>query len=264
MTLRSWLFKYGPTLGVVVLLAIVWQLVVQIREIPPILLPSPSRVAVTAWKEREALATGFAMTAAAASFALVASTTIGSLIGILFNQSRLLRNAFYPYVVFLQTVPIVAIAPLLITWCGYGFQTVVLVAVVISLFPIVSNVTAGLMSVDPNTRDLFKHYGATNTQTLMRLRIPNAIPQLILGVRVSTGLAVIGAVIGEFFVGTGPSGQAGLGAYMLVWHTRGRTDALIALVIASTLLGLILLGLVNLVVRCCLSRWTLGSSFENE
>ncbi len=241
-----------------------WQLAILCFKIHPIILPSPARVAAAAWSERNSLIEGFCITGAAALLAVLLSVLLGTIIAVLFSQSRWLRSAFYPYVVFLQTVPIVAIAPLLITWFGYGFSTVVLVSCIISLFPVISNGTAGLISVDENLKDLFRLGDATRLQTLTKLRIPFAISHLILGTRVSAGLAVIGAIVGEFFVGNGATGYTGLGTLMTGWQNLARTDALIAVVLTSTLLGLTMIGIVNFIAGVLLWRWTAGSGFENE
>ncbi len=130
---------------------------------------------------------GLLVTGSAALCALVASVVLGSIVAMVFSQSPRIRVAFQPYVVFLQTVPIVAIAPILIIWFGYRFTTVIMVAVIISLFPIVSNVTAGLTSVDRNLVELFQLGGASRLQTLFKLRIPFAIIHLVLGMRISSG-----------------------------------------------------------------------------
>ncbi len=247
--------------GLLIVFLGIWYLGVRWSKVHPIVLPSPARVMEVAWLEREVLGRGFLVTGTAAICALLASVIVGSLIAMLFSQSSRLRVAFQPYVVFLQTVPIVAIAPLLITWFGYRFTTVILVSTIISLFPIISNVTAGLTSVDRNLLDLFQMNGATRLQTLIKLRIPNAISHLILGMRISSGMTVIGAIIGELFVGSGAK-YAGLGKLMIGWQNLARTDALIAVIFTSTLLGLVMLGLVNVFSRLILHRWTASSGFE--
>lgn len=242
----------------------VWQLAIVVFQTHPIILPSPARVWTAATNERAALLEGFCVTGAAALSGLLASVVLGTCVAIAFSQSRLLRSAFYPYVVFLQTVPIVAIAPLLITWFGYGFGTVVLVSCTISLFPIINNVTAGLVSVDESLKDLFRLHRASRWQVLWKLRIPYAVSYLILGTRVSAGLAVIGAIVGEFFVGNGATGYTGLGTLITGWQNLARTDALMAAVFTSTLLGLTMILLVNSMAGLLLSRWTTGNSFETE
>jgi NitT/TauT family transport system permease protein len=243
---------------------LLWHAAVVLLKIHPIVLPTPLRVCQVAWDERSKLMGGFMATGQASLLGLGLSISLGSAIAILFSQSRWIRTAFYPYVVFLQTVPIVAIAPLLITWFGYGFQTVVLIATIISLFPVVSNVTTGLISVDENLTDLFRLSAASRCKTLFKLRIPYAVSHLILGTRISAGLAVIGAIVGEFFVGTGASNYAGLGTLMTGWQNLARTDALIAVVFVSTTLGLCMLGLVNFIARTLLGRWTASSGFEAD
>ncbi|MGN6136295.1 MAG: ABC transporter permease [Aureliella sp.] len=252
-----------PVAIALLLFLVGWQLAVVVLEIHPIILPSPMRVAEVAVAERATLCRAFINTAFASLSGLAASLVLGALIAILFSLSKWLRRALYPYVVFLQTVPIVAIAPLLITWSGYRWQTVVLVSMIISLFPVVSNVTAGLISVDQNLRDLFRLNHASAWQTLVKLHIPFAVSHLLLGARVSAGLAVIGAIVGEFFVGVSGIQTAGLGTIMTSWQNQARTDALMAAVATSTLLGILVLGLVNLVGATVLRRWTSDVGFES-
>ncbi len=264
-TLRQvpWWLQWLGVLGVFGLFLIVWQAIVVWLDIQPIILPSPTGVLEAAIREKWALFLGFCVTAGVSLSALAASISIGALVAIVFSFSRWLRVTLYPYVIFLQTVPIVAIAPLLITWFGYGFQTIVLVATIISLFPIISNVTAGLISVDDNLMDLFRLNAASRWQTMWKLQIPFSVRSLILGARISAGLAVIGAIVGEFFVGETSTSAAGLGTLIAGWQRMSRTDSMIAAIIASTLLGLFVLGSVNLLSRLFLSRWTEGS-FENQ
>lgn len=244
----------GSVLSVALLLVVVWQIVVWWLDLPRILLPAPWRVAAAAWQYRRELLTATAVSGAAAASGLAVSVVVGSAIATAFSQVRWIRTAFYPYVIFLQTVPIVAIAPLLITWSGYRFRTVVLVTAIICLFPIISNVTAGLTAIDRDLRDLFRIYGAGRALTLWKLRIPTAAGYLMLGMRISSGLSVIGAIVAEFFVSNGASYQ-GLGAWMTVWQTRAQTDALIAALLANTLLGLVMFGGVQLLGATLLRRW---------
>ena len=240
-----------------------WQFAVQTYGINPIILPGPFQVAKSLWDEREILATGFRTTGLAAVAGLAASILLGGFVAISFSLSGVLRSAVYPYLIFLQTVPIVAIAPLLILWSGYNFRTVVLITIIISIFPIVSNTTSGLLSINPNLRDLFRLNGASSFQTLMKLRIPAAISHLILGMRISCGLAVIGAIIGEFFVGN--SGEYdGLGTIMTRWQGRNYTSGLIAAIVVSTFLGIVFFVSVNQLNQRCLKRWTSASNLDTD
>lgn len=234
---------------------LIWHGSVRWFELPRILLPTPIEVVHAGWQRGGDLFSAGWMTLYTATVSLIVAIVIGSFLSIVFSQSRLLKRAFFPYVVFLQTVPIVAIAPLLIIWSGYEFRTAVIATVIICLFPIVNNVTTGLISARVEHRELFQLYGASRLQTLCRLQIPTAIPYLILGARVSSGLAVIGAIVAEFFVSNGAD-YVGLGALMTAWQGLLQTDALIAALGVSTLLGLILFGAVVLVGRVFFHRYT--------
>lgn len=252
--------SFPPAL-VFVLFLFVWQVAVSITRLPKAVLPSPWQVAQAAWEYRDLLTKGFLATGQAAALGLLGSVALGMLLAILFSQSRWLRISLYPYVIFLQTVPIVAIAPLLIIWSGNNLRTIVLVAVIISVFPIVANVTSGLLSLDPNWVDLFQLHAAGRWRTLWKLQLPAAIRFLVIGMRIACGLAVIGAIVGEFFVGNSTDCD-GLGTLMTQWQARQKTDALIAAVGMSTLLGVVFFASVNLLSRTFLRRWTMTTDFE--
>ena len=231
-----------------------WYTVIWAFGLPKILLPTPSDVLHAGWVYREDLFHGTLTTAMTAAISLMVAVLVGSGIAIVFSQSNVLRRALFPYVVFLQTVPIVAIAPLLIIWSGYEFRTAVIATVIICLFPIINNVTTGLSAARSEQQDLFRLYGANRWQRLLRLQIPCAIPYLVLGTRISSGLAVIGAIVAEFFVSNGADYE-GLGALMTGWQARTMTDALMAALAMSTLLGLVLFGLVDLLAKLFLKRY---------
>jgi len=233
---------------------LVWESVVWFYDLPKALLPTPRQCALAAIENREALSRGVYSTGVAAVAGLFTAILIGSLTAVIFSQSRKLRLALFPYVILLQTVPVVAIAPLLIIWSGYTLRTVVMATVIVCLFPIINSVTVGLMSVDREMSDLFRLYGAGRTQRLWRLQIPSAIGHLVLGAKTSSGLAVVGAIVAEFFVGNGTN-YDGLGTLMTKWQGLIKTDAIIGAIFASTVLGLALFGLVHLVSVTFLRRW---------
>ena len=251
-----WIRTMVAVVGVAVIGLSVWEFVVWLFDLPQALLPTPRAVALAAKENREALVGGFLTTGLAASVGLITAVIVGSGIGIVFSLSRGLRMALFPYVIFLQTMPIVSIAPLLIIWSGYHFRTVVIVTVIICLFPIVNSVTSGLLSIQRDLADLFQLYGASRIQKLIRLQIPSAIGHLMIGTKTSAGLAVIGAIVAEFFVGSVSQENEGLGTLMTKWQTWVKTDALIAALFASAFLGLILFGLVSLISKTALKRWT--------
>ena len=166
----------------------------------------------------------------------------------------MIRSSCYPYAIFLQTVPIVAVAPIIVVWFGAGFHSVVLVSFMISLFPIITNVTSGMLAVDPDLLDLFRLYRASRGQVLWKLRLPHSVPFLVAGARTSSGMAVVGAIVGEFFAGN-LAERHGLG-YMILQGTQFSTARLFAAVIASTVLGITIFGASTLIGSTVLSRWS--------
>lgn len=245
----------------VVLFALVlalWHAAAVVFEIPRYLLPTPADVWSAAVENRRELLAATWLTAQGALSGFGLSLVCGTLIACAFSQSPLVRRSFYPYAVFLQTVPIVAIAPLIITWFGYGFQSVVLVAFIISVFPIITNGTTGMTAIDADLLDLFRLYNASRWQVLLKLRLPNSVPYVIAGARISSGVSVIGAIVGEYFAGYGVD-QFGLGYLILQTAPQMKTDELMAAVIASTLLGVAIFGTVSLAGATILSRWYDGT-----
>ncbi|WNG17234.1 ABC transporter permease [Cystobacter fuscus] len=242
-----------PLVALAVLLAL-WEGVTRVFGIAPWLLPPPSAIALAGAHEASALWNAALTTGRAALIGFGLSAGVGVLIAILLASSRLLERALYPYTLFLQTVPIVAIAPLLVLWFGPGTRAVAISSFIVSLFPVITNTLTGLRSVEPALRDLFRLYGARRLATLWKLELPAALPQLFTGLRVASGLAVIGAIVGEFVAGFSEEG-AGLGILVLTAYRQLRTDLLFASVLAAAVLGLALFGAVNLTGFRLLKRW---------
>src|SRR5262249_22064025 len=180
---------------------------------------------------------------------LLLSSTIGVAAAVALAASPWIQRAFYPYAIFFQIVPIVAIAPLLVIWFGYGPRAVVAAAAVVSVFPVIANTLAGLLSVDPTPSALFRLHGASRAATLWKLRLPWALPYLLTGLRIAAGLAVIGAIVGEFV------GGGGLGVVVLGAMRQQRTDLVFAAVLYASALGLALFAAVDLACRVTLRRW---------
>ncbi len=185
------------------------------------------------------------ITGLAALVGFAASVLFGSLLAAIMSQSRALRAAMYPYVMLLQTVPIVAIAPLLIIWSGYQLRTVVLVTVIICLFPIVNSVSQGLMAVPAERLELFRLYGSSPLQIFFRLRVPTALRYLMLGMQNQLWLGGDRCDRGRVFCRQWCCKLSGIGTLMTGWQTNGRTAPLIAALGASTLLGMMLFGVVH-------------------
>jgi NitT/TauT family transport system permease protein len=148
----------------------------------------------------------------------------------------LLRRAVLPFCIFFQTVPVVALAPLMVIWFGFGEPTVIASAAIVSFFPVLANTLLGFESASPEHRELFRSFRATRLQTLRRLEFPAAIPSILSGLRIASGLAVIGAIVGEFV------GGGGLGALIDSARTQQKIEMVFAAVLLSSLLGLFLVA----------------------
>lgn len=204
---------------------------------PPYILPSPIAVFEAFQEHFSEITSAMGLTLAGALSGLALSTFVGLMLSFIFSQARFIRLALYPYAIFLQTVPIVAIAPLLVLWFGHGFLSVVMVAFIVSIFPIITNGTDGLNRVDEKLVDLFAAYRATRFEKLIFLQIPYALPSFATGIKIASGLAVVGAVFGEFFAGYGTE-KFGLGYLIILTSGQLKTAYLFAAIIASTMLGL--------------------------
>lgn len=246
-----------PSLLGMVLIAL-WQALVVGLELPAYLVPSPVLMAETLVRDWSALGWSLWITIKITLLSFVLATALGVLISFLFVQSKLIETTLFPYAVLLQVTPVVAIAPLIIIWVKDPVASMVLCAALVALFPIISNTTLGLRSVDPDLQAYFKLNRATRLQTLVRLRIPSALPYFFGGLRISSGLALIGAVVAEFVAGTGGQG-AGLAYQILQAGFQLDIPRMFAALLLISLTGV---GL--FVVMAWLSRWALGSWHASE
>jgi NitT/TauT family transport system permease protein len=204
----------------------VWQIAVLLLHVPAYMLPGPLVVGAAVINRFPSLVQSLLLTSVAAALGLAGSIVVGVSVALVFAQWRWLRRLFFPYTILLQTVPIVAIAPLILMWAGNGVLSVALVAFIICLAPIIANTTQGLISVDKNLIDLFLMHKATPAQILFKLRLPNAMPNLFVGIRISAGISVIGAITGELFAGSSRVGEGGLGYSILYASGQLETDYL--------------------------------------
>ncbi|MFT4111711.1 ABC transporter permease [Silvibacterium sp.] len=242
-------------LGIFAVLLLLWQSIIWINHVPPYMLPSPWRVYQVIVERFPALAASFEITAGAATMGLAASIVAGVAIALVFAQWRWVRRTLYPYTLLLQTVPIVAIAPLILMWVGPGLGSVTLIAFIICLAPIIANTTQGLISVEENFVHLFLMHNASRGQILMKLRLRHAVPQLFVGVRISAGIAVIGAITGELFAGSTTVGRGGLGYSIIYASQQLQTDYLFALIVAATVLGFVFYFVVSFFEWWFLHQW---------
>jgi NitT/TauT family transport system permease protein len=248
------LLRVGAPVAVAVVLLALWQAVVTWNDVPAYLVPSPARIGETLWTDRALLLDSLGVTVGIALTALAVAVVAGVAIALLFAQSRLVEASLFPYAILLQVTPIVAIAPLIIIWVENTRVALVLCAVVVAIFPIVSNTTLGLRSVDPGLADLFRMSRASRWQTMLRLRIPSALPWFFAGLRIASGLALIGAVVAEFVAGTGGQG-AGLAYQILMAGIQLNVPRLFAALVLITLAGVVLYLAVSALSRFALARW---------
>lgn len=225
------------------------EIAVRSGWVPSYLIPAPSEVIRSLIDDRVELAVAAWTTLSSALAGLLLSFTTGTLFAIALSSSDLARRAFYPYAVFFQTVPIISIAPLLVIWFGFGQPTVIASAAIVSVFPIIASTLLGLKSTEPALIDLFALYSASARQMLLMLKIPFALPQIFSGLRIASGLAVVGAIVGEFI------GGGGLGSVVDSARTQQRIDRVFAAVLISALLGAVLVGAVNLISALTLGSW---------
>lgn len=244
----------APPVALFIALLVLWEVLAVALKVPLYLLPRPTAIFRAAWEMRSQLVSTSLLTAAAAGCGFAISILFGTLAGFVFSQSKLVRRSLFPYAIFLQTVPMVAIAPLIVIWFGYGFQSVVFVSFIISLFPMITNATAGLTEIDPDLLELFALYRATRGQILRKLRLPHAVPYLVTGAKTSAGLAVIGAIVGEFFAGYGVE-RYGLGYLVRQTNDQYKTAELFAAVFACALLGIVVFSVVSIAGATILGRW---------
>ena len=246
-----------PSLVAVLLLAL-WQGLVVHFDVPVFLVPSPVRVAQVLSSDAALLFGALLNTLKITLFAFLCATVLGVLIAFAFVQSRVVETALFPYAVLLQVTPIVAIAPLIIIWVKSPTASLVICATLVALFPIIANTTLGLRSVNPGLLSYFKLQRASRWQTLVRLRIPSALPYFFGGLRISSGLALIGAVVAEFVAGTGGTGT-GLAYQILQAGYQLNIPRMFAALILITVTGVLLFALMAV-----LSKWALGGWHESE
>ncbi len=225
------------SLAVLLGLLALWQAMVSLYHVPAYMLPGPMAVLSAAGARFPSLFNSFSITAEEAAGGLLASIAVGVAVAMVFAQWRWLRQLVYPYTILLQTVPIVAIAPLVILWIGAGIPAVMVVTFIICLAPIIANTTQGLISVDENLVHLFIMHKATPAQLMFKLRLPNAMPNFFTGIRIAAGISVIGGLTGELFAGSTRVGEGGLGYAIIYANNQMETAYMFALVLAATVLG---------------------------
>jgi NitT/TauT family transport system permease protein len=239
-------------LGVILLVA--WQAICQLLKVPTYLVPMPTDIAETLMQDWSLLTSALMVTLKVTFLAFALSVVLGVLAAFLFVQSRVMEVSLFPYAIILQVTPIVAIAPLIIIWVKDPLPAMVICATMVALFPIISNTILGLRSVNPGLVNLFKLNRATRWQMLRRLRVPSALPYFFGGLRISSGLALIGAVVAEFVAGTGGSG-AGLAYQILQAGFQLNIPRMFAALLLISLTGVALFAGMAWLSRRALGSW---------
>ena len=250
--------RWAAPLAVGVVVLVLWHVLVKAFDVPKFLVPGPLLVLDTLIADWGLLFRSLMVTLKITFGAFFLAVVIGTTVAFLFVQSRWVEMSLFPYAVLLQVTPIVAIAPLIIIWVKQPTLALVVCATIVALFPIISNTILGLRSVNPGLINLFRMNKATRWQTLTQLRIPSAAPYFFGGLRISSGLALIGAVVAEFVAGTGGTGT-GLAYQILQAGYQLNIPRMFAALVLITVTGVLLFALMAL-----LSNWALGSWHESE
>ncbi len=239
--------RYAPPAVLIIVLLALWQLATRVFEIQPWLLPSPTQIVRAAVDAQSLLGQHIRQTATETVVGFALALAVGLGLGVLIDVSPLLRDALYPLLVISQTIPTIAIAPLLVIWFGYGIVPKVIVVGLICFFPIVVNTADGLRSVDPDIVALLRTMGASPRDIFLKVRLPGAMPAIFTGVKIGVTYSVVGAILGEWV-----GGSAGLGIFMLRASNSFRTDWVFVAIAITALLSIILFGLVAAVERLAL------------
>jgi NitT/TauT family transport system permease protein len=248
------MMKLLPWLVGIIFLAL-WEGLVRLLDVPKFVLPPPSAIAVALIADLPQLLAALWETLKLTLIAFAASLIGGLALAILFVRSRLIERSLLPYAVVLQVTPIVAIAPLIVIWVGVEHveRAVFILAVIVAFFPILSNASFGLRSVDPGLADLFRLYKATGAQRLWLLQLPSALPALLAGAKISAGLALIGTVVAEFVAGSGEA--TGLAWRIVESGNRLEIPRMFAALFLLSLTGLALNALITFVEQRLLRHW---------
>jgi NitT/TauT family transport system permease protein len=243
--LRAALFsQWARPLILIVILLVLWDVVIRIFAIPPYLIPSPEKVVEQLWKEWPRLAKESAVTTWATLGGFALSILFGIPMALMIAYSRTVESFVYPLLVFSQSIPKIAIAPLFVVWFGFGIIPKIIAAFLLGFFPIVVSTVMGFKSVEPDMIDLARSMKASKWQTFMRISLPQALPSIFAGLKVSITLAVVGAVVGEF-VGS----NSGIGYLLQIANGNFDLPLMFAALVVLSMIGVVLFVLVDVVER---------------
>lgn len=250
---RVWAYAL-PTIVAVATLGL-WEWLVYVLEVEPFVLPAPSAILEAFVADWDTLMSATWVTLRITVMAFVLALVLGIAFAVLFAQSRTIERALFPYAVTLQVTPIVAIAPLILIWVGLdnAERAVLILATIVAFFPILANATLGLRSADRQLHELFDLYGASRWQRLIRLQFPAALPNILTGMKISGGLALIGAVVAEFAAGSGTS--TGLAWVILQAGFNLKVARAFAALAILSGIGIAIYALLSFAERQALKSW---------
>jgi NitT/TauT family transport system permease protein len=236
-------------------LLLLWEGIVVLFKVPDYLVPGPVQIALLIPARIGELLAALLVSGSEALGGFLLSAVVGIAVGLCFSVSPLIRRSFYPYVVLLQTIPIIAVSPLILLWLGNGSLSVLFISFLISVPAVVVNTTQGLISVDGNLINLFRMGNAGVATVLFKLRLPNALPHIFVGLKIAAGASVVGALVGETFAGSSALGAGGLGYSAVYALSQLDTPYLFALIMTSSLLGLLFFLVVVAAERVMVGHW---------
>jgi NitT/TauT family transport system permease protein len=243
----DWLGRSGPVLAIFALVFALWEAAVRALGVPEYILPSPSVIVAKIGGSWQLLLVNAFVTFQEILIGFGMSVLIAIPLAIAVVYSRVFERVAFPFMVSLQTIPKVALAPILVMWLGYGIMPKVMVAFLISFFPIVINSVIGMRSTEKEMIYLVQSMGASELTTFLKIRLPKALPSIFGGLKVGMGQAVVGATVGEFI-----AAEQGLGYLQLIAQVRLDTPLLFAAVVVLSLLGVLLFNVVAIIERIAL------------
>ena len=253
LPVSAWPGVIAPLVTGAIMLGL-WESVVRYYEIPHYILPGPLLIAQTFVADWGTLSQSLVVTLKITFAALFAAIIVGVALAILFNQSKWVEKSLLPYAIILQVTPVVSIAPLIIIWVGDINLSLLICAWIVAFFPILSNTIVGLNSADHNLVNLFQLYRASRWQTMRYLRLPAALPYFLAGLRISGGLALIGAVVAEFVAGTGGS-ASGLAYRILESGYQLKIPRMFAALVMISMSGIAIFMITSVISHFLLHRW---------
>ena len=242
-----------PPILVLILFLAIWSIGARIYNMA-FLLPGPMLVAEAFVTDIDMVIEGARITLQEAFTGFILAIVIGITVATIMSLSKILERSLYPYAILLQTVPVVAVAPLIVLWFGFEMRSVIIISLIISLFPIINNTLLGLKSTSINLVELFDMHKASKFVSFFKLRFPAAIPNIIAGMIISAGLSVIGAIVGEFIIGSGSMG-GGLGVQIIYAQAELETALVMALILTATVLGFAFFSVVSGIGYYLMHKW---------